>query len=306
MINKRNLPKSLYMIAVLLAAGLWGTTGLFIRRLNQSGLGAMEITELRAAITAAVVLVLVLCMDPKLLRVRLKDSWCFFGTGILSVLFFNYSYFHTIQVSSMAVAATLLYTSPVFVMLMSLWLFGERVTARKLIGLSLAVAGCVLVSGIVTGGTLTGTGLLLGIGAGFGYALYSVFTRFALLRGYHTFTITFYTFLFAAVGGLFIADVGEIGRVCTGTGGTSLCVLLVAYALVTTVAPYLLYTFGLQGMENSKAAVVACVEPVVASLLGLLVFAERPDTLTVIGIVLVLTAVVLLNLSPAKKPDDPT
>ena len=298
--KKRRLSPGLCAAFVAAAGCLWGTTGLFVRHFNAVGLTAMNIVELRGIITAVVMVALTLCIDPQLLRIRLRDAWCFLGTGLFSILFFNFCYFQTIQTSSMAVAATLLYTSPVFVMVLSLWLFGEKLSLKKIAALALALTGCVLVSGVLTGGGLTLQGFMLGMGAGLGYALYSIFSRFALLRGYHSMTITSYTFIFSTVGGLFFIDLPAI-REAVAADGLSLVWLLIAYAVVTTVLPYILYTVGLTGVENSKASVIASVEPVMAALLGLVAFHEIPDLPAVIGILLVLTAVVVLNVSQKKE-----
>ncbi len=284
---------------VILAGCLWGTTGLFLDKLYAAALSTMQICVLRSVFTVLLMLVLILIRDPILLRVRLRHLWCFVGTGVFSVLFFNYCYFNAIRESGMAVAATLLYTSPVFVMLLSLPLFGEKITSRKVSALALTVGGSVLVSGIVAGsGQFTLRGLLYGLGAGFGYALYSIFTRYAIKRGYSSLTITIYTFAIAAVGGVFLTDLPAMGQ-SLQTGGWSLIGLLVLYSLVTTVAPYMLYNTGLRHIENSKAAVMAAVEPICATLLGFIVLHQAPTVTEWVGIILVLCAMLLLN-SPQK------
>ena len=66
--------------------------------------------------------------------------------------------------------------------------------------------------------------------------------------------------------------------------------------LVTCYLPYFLYTYGLTGLETGKASILASVEPVVATLIGILVFHETLTPVAVVGILLVLSAVVLLNL----------
>ena len=60
--------------------------------------------------------------------------------------------------------------------------------------------------------------------------------------------------------------------------------------------PYFLYTYGLTGLETGKASILASVEPVVATLIGILVFHETLTPVALAGILLVLAAVVLLNL----------
>ena len=93
-------------------------------------------------------------------------------------------------------------------MLMSVLFFREKLTGRKLLALALAFGGCVLVSGI-SGGGLTLSGLLFGLGSGFGYGLYSILGTVALRR-YSPYTVTTWTFLFAAVGSWFISRPAEI------------------------------------------------------------------------------------------------
>lgn len=66
-------------------------------------------------------------------------------------------------------------------------------------------------------------------------------------------------------------------------------------ALVTAVIPFLSYTLGLRTVEASRAGILATIEPMVATLIGILVFAEPLTLLSGLGILLILAAVVLLN-----------
>ena len=163
--------KKLAPLWILLAGALWGTMGLFVRRLNACGLAAIEVTQIRMTAGLVIVGLYLLLFRRDLLRVRLRDLWCFFGTGIISLLLFSYCYFRNMTYTSLSVAAILLYTAPAFVMLLSLLLFREKMTVNKVLALVLALAGCALVSGIGTGAGISGTGLLLGLGSGLFYAL---------------------------------------------------------------------------------------------------------------------------------------
>ena len=283
--------------AVLGAGCLWGSMGLFVRLLNRSGFQTMNIVFLRAVITASVLLAALLLFKRQTLRVRWKDLWCFAGTGIASVVFFNFCYFRTIEKLSMSVAAVLLYTAPAFVLVISAVLFHEKITKRKVISLILTVAGCALVSGVFAGGgpdSLDLPDLLIGIGAGVGYALYSIFSKLAIKRGYGSLTITFYTFLFAAFG-CFLIPGSDAAFVFQNIihSGWQMAGFVILFSLVTTVIPYFLYTLGLRGMDNSKASVIATVEPAVASLIGIFVFREQPGILQLVGILAVLGGVIL-------------
>lgn len=288
-------------LLVLTAGCLWGFMGLLVRSTDSLGLGSMETCFLRALVTAAIMLILLLLFDRPALKVRLKDLWCFAGTGIVSMSFFNYCYFKTIMLTSLSVAAVLLYTAPVFVVLLSAPLFGEKLSRRKLLAALAAFLGCAFVSGIVGGaGRLSVSGILFGLGSGIGYALYSIFGRYALERGYGSVTISFYTFVFALVPSSLLADTGSALAALTGDLGQFAFLSLLI--LMVTLAPYLLYTKGLRGLENGTASILASVEPVVATLLGLVLYSEKLGFWNILGIALVLFSILLINRrSPAEK-----
>lgn len=294
--------RKLSAIFVLVAGSLWGLMGLLVRSLNAVGLSSMEITFLRSLVTFLCMLAGLFLFNRKALKIRIRDIWCFIGTGGFSVAFFNFCYFKTMTLTSLSVAAVLLYTAPAFVMLMSAVLFKERLSMQKLIALLLAFAGCAFVSGIVGGaGALSLSGILYGLGAGFGYALYSIFGRYALERKYSSVTISFYTFVFASIATFFFVNAGAVFEAVSFSplflGKTVFLVLLV------TLLPYLSYTRGLKVMENGTASVLASIEPVVATLVGIIVYKEKMNFWNVLGICLVLGSIVLINFNFGKNTE---
>ena len=281
---------------IILAGCLWGSMGLFVRRLGAMGLDSMEIVELRSLLAVALLFTVTAIRNPRQLKVTKRNLIPLGCSGIFSIIFFNYCYFSTIRLLNLSAAAILLYTAPIFVMLLSIPLFHEKLTARKLLALGMAFAGCCLVSGIASASQrLSLQGILLGLGSGFGYALYSIFSRVSLNQGLGSVTITDYTFLFAALDGVFLTDFSQYVAAFSGFG-MEFVLLAVVYTVVTTVLPYLLYTAGLSQVENGTASILASVEPVVATILGFVVFSETPTFQSFLGIVLVLAALVLLSV----------
>ena len=69
---------------------------------------------------------------------------------------------------------------------------------------------------------------------------------------------------------------------------------------MTCFFPYLLYTHGLEGLENGKASIMASVEPVIATIVGVVIYNEALTVMSTVGIVLVLAAIVLLNIKITK------
>lgn len=290
--------KHIPSLCILLAATLWGLTGLFVRTLNSSGIDNIQLLFFRSFVTAISLFIFLVIKDRSKLKIRIRDLWMFLGTGILSFLLFGFFYFHTIANASMSVAAMLLYTAPFFVMLMSGLFFGEKITAVTLTALFTAAIGCVLICGTDHNIKLSPVVILTGIGSGFCYALYSIFGRVALLR-YSSMTVTFYTFFFAALGSLFVVDFPTIANVCQTT--PSAIVLAIVFGFVSAVFPYLLYTAGLKKTEPGKASIMATLEAVVASLAGIIAFGEKLSLPGFLGILLVLLAVWILNKKPNSK-----
>lgn len=281
-------------ILVFCAGVLWGSMGIFVRLFESAGLGAMEIVTIRAITTTLIMILFLLIYKRRLLVIRWKDIWCFLGTGIVSIVFFNFCYFKAITVTSLSVAAVLLYTAPAFVIVFSHFLFGESLTARKIAALILTFAGCVLVTGVIGHTDSVGTsGILLGLGAGLGYAMYTIFSRFALQRGYHSFTISFYTFLIAAIGVLPLADLQKAFRVsCASTVMLGYSFL---FGLLSTVLAFILYTTGMSMMDSGKASIIASVEPVVATIIGVVLYHESMTLSEWVGIGMVLSAIIMCS-----------
>ncbi len=288
------------LIAVLLSGILWGTIGIFNRYFSALGIGSHTLVALRLSMGTALLFLFLALRDPKALKLKWKDLWIFAGAGILSIILFQTCYMITIQNSTLSLAAVLLYTSPVFVMLFSALFFKEKITPVKLIGSVVTVVGCALAAGIIgQGGAITLPVLITGLLSGIGYASYSIWARAALNRGYKAITMTAYSFLFALVPLLFFTNYKTIvsGMVQEGWGSLGMWVLL---ALATEALPYALYTEGLAGMDTGKAAVTVAIEPIVATMIGILFYQEKLTLLPAIGTVLVIGAIVLLNLPPRK------
>lgn len=284
---------------IILAGILWGCMGLFVRRLNALGLVSMQVVELRALVTGAVMFLVLFIGKRELLRIRLKDLWCFLGTGLCSIVFFNFCYFKAIELTSLSVAAVLMYTAPVLVMIFSFFLFHEKFTGRKVLALVMTFAGCVLVTGVLDQQNMVSSmGILTGLGAGLGYALYSIFGRYALERGYQSFTITFYTFFIAFIGTLFLTDIRPVMQVACQDVASILISL--GLGVICTVFPFLLYTLGLSYVENSKASIFASVEPVTATLLGAVVYQEKLSVSGTLGVVLVIVALIICGKTGEK------
>ena len=282
-------------VLIILAGCFWGSMGIFVRRLDTFGFSSIQIVSLRVTLAAVVFCIILLLKDHSGFRISVKDIPLFLGLGFGSILFFTVCYFTAITMMSLSTAAILLYTSPIWIMLMSALFFKEKMNRRKLIALALAFGGCVLVSGI-SGEGISLVGLLVGLGSGIGYGLYSILGTVALKR-YSPYTVTAYTFMFAAIGSWAICNPTDmISKFSEAEAPGRLFLFCCLTAMITAVIPFLAYTLGLRTVEASKAGILATIEPMVATLVGISVFSEPITILSGLGMLLILGAVVLLNM----------
>lgn len=283
--------KSACMIAG--AGALWGMIALFVRVLREAGLTPLEIVFFRNILAAIALGALIFIRDRRAFSIRLRDIWMFAGTGMVSIALFNFCYFYTLSRSSVVVAALLLYTSPVFVLLFSMLLFGEKLTRNRVLAICVTIAGCACITGVFSQvQSVAPLTVLSGLGSGLFYGLYSIFGKFALRR-YSARTVSFYTFVFAAAA---TAPLCAQPCVTFAAGHASGLLFGLGLAVFCTVAPFLLYTAGLDGVPASQAALLATVEPLVGSLVGVAAFDDPFTIWTALGMLLILSAIAVLQL----------
>ncbi|WP_010096836.1 DMT family transporter [Ornithinibacillus scapharcae] len=287
------------ILCIVLGASLWGTIGWFVRKLYEFGFSPMEVVTLRATTTTILLLTYLIIISPKTLCLSsFRDIKYFIGTGIFSIIFFNYCMFSTIELSTIPIATALLYTAPAFVTIFSFFLFKEAITQRKTIALVGTLLGTCFVVGLLPFqvNSLPLGSLLFGIGSAIGYAMYSIFSKYALQK-YSSLAITTYTFIVATITLLPFFPFRDKLDIFLQPE-----VLFYAFGLglFPTAIAYIVYTYGLNKTEASKASIISTVEPVVATLIGIFIFKETLTLIQLIGMLLIIGAVISMQI-PSKK-----
>lgn len=288
-------------VQIFITGCLWGTIGLFVTLMTDLGADGTLISLLRIGCACVMMFGIVFFRlgGFEAFRIERRVLGLTILMGVLGQAVFNMCYARAIQIAGVATGAVLLYTAPIFVFILAVLFFKEATTARKLIALLINIAGCVLT---VTGGQFTSlsfaaTGVLMGVLAGFFYALSTVLSKMASNRA-HPYVLTFYSFLSATVFLMAVRlpqgfDSVELSPKLIGLG--------VLFGLVATVMAYAFYMNGLaKPVETSRVPVIASVETVVAALLGVLLFSEDIGLWKVAGIGLVLASIAVMNLSDGR------
>ncbi len=288
MADKRALQKGYgLVIAGAVALGMLGIVGRLLYREIDT---PVTLVQYRAFIGTLVLLAGLLIFARPLFAIRKRDIPFFALYGLLSIGLNSFCYFSAIQKIGISLAVVLLYTYPVFLMVLSALFLKEPLTKVKVFALTASLAGVILLvmhNGMWTN-HLNRTGVLYGLGAGFFSALYSFFGKKALAR-YQPATVLFYALLF---GSLFFLLWG----MATGSLQTRFTPRTWFWLFVLATGPgltgYFLYTMGLQHVEASRAGVVATVEVLAAVLGAYLFFDERLSLRQAAGGALVLSGAV--------------
>lgn len=281
-------------IYIILGAALWGTIGWYVKKLYTYGFTPMEVVTLRVWSAAIILTIYLLITSPEKLKLTSRhDIKYFIGTGVFSIIFFNYCMFTAISLSSIPVATALLYTAPAFVTILSYFLFKEALTKLKIIALFITLIGTALVVGLIPINleTFHMASILFGLGSGIGYAFYSIISKYALKK-YTSLSVTSFTFIVAAVTLLpFFPYQAKAHLLIDPT------VLFYAFGLgfLPTAFAYIIYTYGLNKTEASKASILTTIEPFVATLIGIFIFHEAFSPTQMFGMVCIIGAVILIQ-----------
>ncbi len=294
--GKRLLDEGYLKVAV--AACLWGTLGLFFRILHDDyQIPSLTLAFLRAGIAAAILVPALAMTRPSELRLsRRMLPFCALY-GFCGVAAFYFLYVQAVVQTTMTTAVVLLYTAPAFVTLISWRALGESMTKRKLVALGVAFLGCAFVAQAYDPSllSLNAAGLVLGLGAGLTYALYTVFSKIMLKR-YSVWTALAYALVF---GTLFLLPLQKPSAFAPFVQNPIAWILLLGLAVGPTLGSLAFYSSGLLRVPASNASMVAMLEPVVASLLSFLVFGERLGGGQILGGAMVIGAALWLTLSQA-------
>ena len=283
---------SLSTAFVALAALFWGLSGGIGGILMANGWNPLVVSFYRGAIGLLFVL-LWLALRPHGSGLASGRMWfwsAIAGVGVAGNFAF---YFVSIAEGSVAVAATLMYCAPVFVYLVSFTLKLERPTLLKWAAIAMVMLGIVLLTRIYeTGaGGVTLIGAVAGLLAGLSYAVFIFGFKYAAPHGSPQ-AILVISFAVLATILIGLADTDQTLAVLSTPSWPVFLILGVFGAGLS----FILYIVGLTHTAPAVASIVAMVEPVTASLFGVVVLNESLVGVQIVGMGLILVTVTALSV----------
>jgi drug/metabolite transporter, DME family len=206
---------------------------------------------------------------------------------------FQACYFSAVTMTGIAIAALIaICSAPLIIALLAAATLGERIAARVAVALALGVGGtALLIVGPRTRADLSTrfvAGVVLALAAGLAYAVYVVVAKATLAR----------TAPLPLAGANFSVAALVLAPMLAGPDVTRQIALgwpwLLYLGAVTTAAAYAVYTIGLRDVPASVAGIASLLEPLTATMLGVVVFGERLGAAGAAGAVLLLASLLLL------------
>jgi len=281
-------------LKILTSMAIFGTVGIFVRFIP---LPSAVIAFCRGVLGCLFLLAFMALTGKKLKLTDIKKSFWVLALsgaaiGINWILLFE-SYRYT----TVAIATICYYLAPAFVTLASP-IVGEKLTAKKLACIGVAMLGMVFVSGVFQGGEGGSMlGIVLGVGAALFYA--SVIILNKTLSGVGAYDRTLCQLGMASVVIVpYLLIAGDFGFHQMTTLGW---VMLIIVGIVHTGIAYTLYFGAIKDVNAQTAAILSYLDPVLSILLSALILRERLDVFSVIGAVLILGSALYSELPSRKK-----
>lgn len=278
--------------AAVVSAACFGTLAVFATLAYSAGAYPLQLLTWRFALASVLLGGYVALVRPSGLMVSVADLGRYavmslLGYGAASICFF-FALMHT----DASIVAILLYAYPAMIVLAEWAFLGVSPSRERWIAVALTFAGCIFVlNPMAATGTVDAAGVALGLGAAFGYSVFTMLSH-RWLEGRSRLTLMTYLFMFTAA-------MGAIAALLTGTslavGDWSSYVwgLLAAIVLLPTFMAVLLYLRALRGLGAGQAAILSTVEPVFTIALAAIVLHERLDVAQWIGAALVIAGVLV-------------
>ncbi len=281
-------------LLIVAAAMTWGTTGATMKLVAAgSPMSPLLVGLIRVAIAAPC-----LCLAARWLGgpIRLpargdRDRLLVAGIAMGA---FQACYFWGVAKTSVAVGSLIaICSAPLFIVILAAVFLGERIDGRTWGAMLAGITGAALLTvgphgfGRLPAGFLAGVGLALG--GGISYATYAVMVKDVLGR-VPPLTVAALTFSVSALSLL------PVLLVEWPSADARAWVLLAYLGVVPTAAAYILYVIGLRTTPITVSGVLTLVEPLTATLLGVLFFGDRLGTAGVLGAGLLVSAVAGLTL----------
>ena len=275
-------------VVLLVASIFFGSSAIFIRYATEAS--AISLTLFRLSI-AAVGVVSFALLRRNLTLLKSRDLlFVFFSGGALSLHFAAFIF--AVKETTIANATFLVNTSPIMLAVMSPLLIRERTTWREALAVFVATLGILLVAHAGNGFRAFGLGDFSALLAAFFVAIYSLIGRYLRTHGVETACYTSYVYVMAALFSMAMVGIAPTQTFRTYDMQNLLAIL--GLGIVPTLFGHTFYNYALGSVKAVTANLFPLLEPIIASLLAVMLFGEVPTITQSAGYILILGAIIIV------------
>lgn len=287
-------------LQVIVAAICWGTLGVFTTYLHRLGFDSVQIAILRIVTAAVMLLSLLPSLWSTLKNLSKREVLYLSLQSLIGVLGMTVCYFIAVNFVGAGIAVSLLYTAPVFSLVLAFFLLGEHITTKALVLAVIAVLGVAMTT---LGDTLSfNWGIVFGLLSGVCYALYGILGKKALHNNYPP-TLIFFTSVVISALALLLLPITYQTYATAFTMPATTWLWVIGLSLVGTIIPFFLYMSALHKLPATKASVFTVFEPFTAIVLSIVLLNQSLNMMQYVGMALILLAALCnaLNISNSNK-----
>ncbi len=283
---------------VVLASVLFGTTGTAQAILNADASG-FQVGVARQIVGGLALLIIVRLMNQQSILKYLRTPAGLFaaaGTLLYQITFF-------VGVSNLGVAlgtVIALGSAPIFTMVLGRVFLKELITRMQLLVTFLVLVGIWFLVTKPDQSFQINLGLLAGLGAGLGYAIYTTSSKIMMTQGAQPTTAMTVAFAGPVPIALILFGLSDPSWILSQAGFATALYL----GLIPTALAYIFFGIGLRTLTASTVATITLLEPVVASAFGVLLLNEVLSSTQAVGIVLVMLGLLILGIKSSKRKEE--
>lgn len=286
---------------ILIAGVLYGTIPIFATLLSRYEVSTIEQIFIRLLFSLAVFSLFILFFKRHSLRLRPRDYVQFFFFGLYGTALFFTLYVSAAVMTTVTVTVLLLYTQPIFTLLITKLIFRRRVKAGGYIAIVLALIGvCIIFRIWSVNWQDFSLGHIFALATGFLYSIYLIFMH-SQTQKYRTLTVTYWAFFFGLIWLIplwyvmrLVFHNPTITAISLNLPGNA-WLLLLGFTILPTIMAYLIFNHGMRTVEPHRAGVLVLSEPLGAIIMGWLILGQPVYWTDILGGIFILISFLIIK-----------
>lgn len=279
------------IVLAITGACMWGIMGIFVRGLSAVGYSSYDIAFLRCILAGVVFFIVKAVTNPKVLKINFKGIVICLFYGVCAYVMGFVCYGISVERIPVAVATVLMFMSPIWVAILGVLVFREKLTKQTIFTILICIMGAAMVANVfgASGGNMDVIGIVAGVLNGFGVALQIMVPRY-FAKEYERDTLLVYGFLGAALGLSFVTDFHTIAISLKSSEMVSVFINIIGLGILCTMVANVAVVKATEYINTTTCSILSSLEVVVGAIVGILIFHESMNVFQVIGAIVVVCA----------------